>query len=728
MAVVYLFLGKDFLGILGDAIIIGLITYSLLFYFIEAIKIVRSSGSLKINLAKVFRLPILHTEPMALVITSVPSFHYSYGTAAPDPGSRIALIGMLLCYFFIIFELVNFFLNIFKYWNTERLYGEPVKTGGLGEKLYPFIADPIVKTSIFLSIPPAVITFTGIFIREQALSLHAVMKYPDIIAAYAILPFALWLVLRLLREFKPPLSVNFARMVVLSLKDLHRAAQVKTPQQFQEVVGKRKEMFEVWQKIHRFPPRLHREMAINYLYLKNYDLAIHHFKNYLKGFNPGKLKLDRQLEMVPFLSTGVNKILFKRYRSFFKTTIQTLEENFGHLEYLRPMKALQNFEKAKRERFTPEMDFVYSLFLEMLCEQHSLYWPLLPQKQAEEFTKELITSKNSFQWQKTIGSLLALPEEYQRESLGDSFNVVFEISNKDYFRDAFVLKGQTNRENLLKERQNTENLQSEIEDFPTFLTPVPLHITEETIAYQNQQLYVYAMRRNQGITVLELIHRDRQTDILENVVEYLALIHTHMPSNNFKTDFQAKVSNKFNHLGVENHLIQMIVQAVTPVVKSFEEAVWVFGKDAHPGNWLVTEKGEIVALDMEDKGVVPVEIDLINLLEFDSFNLNRQQREELKEHIIHEYVKYYKKYSNANGVEEPFSRLRYLNAVIQRMLCLYTFWSVSNRDPSKIKRDFVLDNVLHALNEISREFHDYFYVHQQHYNNLQAAIKRLKMD
>ncbi|MCP5046117.1 MAG: hypothetical protein GY940_03030, partial [bacterium] len=241
-----------------------------LFYLIETVKLLRTLDLLKIKLSKVIRLPILHTEPLALIIASVPSFYYSYGTADPDVGSRIALMGMLLCYFFIIFQLVNLFLNFIKYWNTDRLYGDPVKSGGVGEKIYPFLADHIVQTSLFLAIPPAVLTFTGIFIREQSLSFYSLKKYPDIVLLMSVIvPFSFWLVFRLMRQFKPPLSVHFARLVVLSLKDLYRASQVKDYDQFLEALEKRKEMFAVWQEIHRFPPRIHREIAINYLYLKN---------------------------------------------------------------------------------------------------------------------------------------------------------------------------------------------------------------------------------------------------------------------------------------------------------------------------------------------------------------------------------------------------------------------------------------------------------------------------
>ena len=720
----YLCLNSNLLKVLGDAIMIGLITYGLLFYTIEAVKIVRGSGSLKSKLGDTLCLPILHTEPLALLIASVPSFYLSYRNADPNPGSRIALMGMLLCYFFTIFLLANLFLNIFKYWNTHRLYNDPVKTWGLGEKVYPLLADHVVRVSVLLSIPPVLITFTGIFIREQAFSVHAVTKYPDIIATYIVFPFALWLLLRLMREFKPPLSINFPRLVVLSLKDLKRALKVKTLTQFREVVEKRMEMFQIWQKIHRFPPRIHREMAINYLYLNNYDFAIHHFKSYLEGFNPKKLKTDRQLEMVPFLATGVNKVLFKKYRSFYRPPIQALDENFGHLEYLRPMKALENIEEAKKGKVSTEMDFVYSLFFEMLCERFKGYRRLLPNKQAEEFTEELIASKNSLQWRATIRSLLAHPEEYQRENLGESFNVVFEISNKDYFKDAFVLKGQRDRESLEKERRNTEDLREVVKDFKAFLTPVPLHITEETIDYKDEKIYVYAMRRSRGISVLEFIHVNGETDILRNVAKYLAIIHTHMPATGFKTDYRAKVLNKFNGMVVGSGITQLIVDSMAPVVESLKNGFLVFGKDAHPGNWLATENGEIVALDIEDKGAVPLEIDLVNLLEFDDFGLDRPQREEVKRNTISEYIDYYKQYSR-DTVKEPFSRLRYLNAVIQRMLCLYTFWSSSSRDPSGVKRNFVLDNAIYAINEISRGFNDYYSSYQQDYKNLETVISYL---
>ncbi|MCK4761642.1 MAG: hypothetical protein KAW12_05535 [Candidatus Aminicenantes bacterium] len=199
-----------------------------------------------------------------------------------------------------------------------------------------------------------------------------------------------------------------------------------------------------------------------------------------------------------------------------------------------------------------------------------------------------------------------------------------------------------------------------------------------------------------------------------------------MPDTGLKTDFRAKVNNKLSDIGVKNHLKQRIVQSMTAVVESFAGAVQVFGKDAHPGNWLAADRGEIAALDMEDKGVVPLEIDLVNLLEFDSFGLKRRQREELKERIIGVYLEYYGRYLECSGEKMPFSRLRYLNAVIQRMLCLYCFWSCRGRDTAGIRRNFVLDNALYAIGEISHRFKDYFSSHHRDYNGLETALNRLK--
>ncbi|MCP4150821.1 MAG: hypothetical protein GY757_23950 [bacterium] len=538
------------------------------------------------------------------------------------------------------------------------------------------------------------------------------------------MPFSIWLLLRMMREFKPPLSVNFARAVVLSLKDLYRMKGVKDYKRFLEVVEEKKKILDLWFEIHRFPARVHREMAINHLFLSEYDQAIHHFKHYLEDFTPKKIKTDRQLEVVPFLSSGVSKTLFKKYRSFNKKNIRLLEENFTHLEYLRPAKAIENFEEAKKEAFTADLDFVYSLFLEMLCRQYNAYSSLLPEKQKELFSRESVTTKRNQQWQATITSLLAHPDEYRRESLGDSLNIVFEISNKEYFRDAFVLKGHRERENLVNEQRNTEAIRRIVTNFPGFLAPVPLHITGVPIPFQKESIFVYTMRRSRGTPVLDYIKGNRQLDILDVVAEYLALIHTRMPGNFHKIDFRAKLRGKFDDMDmVEPQIKESVLESIVPVIKSFENAVFVFGKDAHPGNWLVTEQREIVALDMEDKGAVPVEIDLVNLLEFTSFGLNRGEREVMKQRIIRLYEKHFQKYG-CDRVDEPVSMLRYFNAVIQRMLCLYCFWS--QRESSTRKKIFILNNALFSIKEIARLFNVYFSTHRHHYTSLEKAIIQLK--
>jgi len=719
-------LGDSFLGVLGDAVAAGLITYALLFYTVEAIKVMGTPGPFKSKLTGVLRLPILHTEPLALLVASKLAIYDQYNTCpAWATGPKIAFIGGSLCYFFLMFLLANFFLNIIKYGSRERLFGDEVKTGGLLKKAFRVITDHVVKSALILSLPVIILVVVGFLLKVQSPTLGMIKEYPYPTALVLVLPFATWLLLRLFRTVEPPFTVNGARLLMLAFEEIRLMPHVKTPGQFLEFLEKRNEMLKTWLKLFHLPTSIYREIAICNIYLSNYDRAIHYFQEYVKAFNPRKLKLNRELQIVSIMADRFRKTFYKKYFAFYRYE-GIRSENFEHVDYLRPFKALENFEKDKKETTLPEMHFVYSLFLEMLNQRYGEYHSLLRRKKKERFTRDSLRSKSRLQWQTTIAALLAHPEEYQRENLGESFNVVFEISNKDYFKDAFVLKGQRDRESLEKERKNTEDLRPAMADFKKFLTPVPLHITEETIDYREEQIYVYAMRRSRGISVLEFIHGDGQMDILKDVAEYLAIIHTHMPNTGFKTDYRTKVLKKFNGTAVEPRITRLITKSMTPVIESLKDGIFVFGKDAHPGNWLAAEKGEIVALDMEDKGAVPLEIDLVNLLEFDDFGLDRTRREELKEHIIGEYVNYYKQYCGGT-IKGPFSRLRYLNAVIQRMLCLYTFWSSSSRD-SKIKRDFVLDNALYALNEISSVFNDYFSIHRRDYENLQMAINDLKRE
>ncbi len=719
-------LGDSFLEVVGDAVAAGLLTYAQLFYTVEAIKVMGVPGPFKSKLIGVLCLPILHTEPLALLVASKLAIYDQYNTCPVwATGSKIAFIGLSLCYFVLMFLVANFLLNIIKYGHRERLYGDEVKTGGLVTKACRVMTDHIVKSAVFLSLPVIVLVVVGFLLKVQPPTLGMIKEYPYPAALVLVLPFAVWLLLRLFRTVEPPFTVNSARLLMLAFKEVRLIPRVKTPGQFQAFLEKRNEMLKIWLKLIHLPSFIYREIAINNIYLNNYDRALHYFQEYVKAFNPRKLKLDRQLQIVPFLGDRIIKTFYKEYLDFYRYE-GIRSENFAHVDYLRPFKALENFEKDKKETTLPEMHFVYSLFLEMLNQRYGEYHSLLRRKKKERFTRDLLRSKSRLQWQTTIAALLAHPEEYQRENLGESFNVVFEISNKDYFKDAFVLKGQKDRESLEKERKNTENLRPVMADFEKFLTPVPLHITEETIDYQEEQIYVYAMRRSRGTSVLEFIHGDGDIDILKDVAEYLALIHTHMPNTGVKTDYRTKVLNKFSGTVVEPSITRLITESMTPVIESLKNGIFVFGKDAHPGNWLAAEKGEIVALDMEDKGAVPLEIDLVNLLEFDGFGLDGRQREELREYIIGEYVNYYKQYSGST-IEEPFSRLRYLNGVIQRMLCLYCFWSSPSRE-SKVKKHFVLDNTLRALDEISRGFNDYFSIHRLDYENLQAAINDLKKE
>ncbi|MCP4152522.1 MAG: hypothetical protein GY757_32600, partial [bacterium] len=179
---IYLSLKSNLLAAFGNAVFLGLLVYALLFYSVEGLKIMTTRGPLKSKLGKTLLLPIIHTEPLALVITSLFSIYSIYGKIPPNPGARIVVLGMMFCYFFIIFELVNFFLNMAKYWNTDRLFNDPVKTGGLAEKIYPILVAHIIRNAFLLSIPPALLVFTGIFIHEQSLAPGILIKkYPDMI-------------------------------------------------------------------------------------------------------------------------------------------------------------------------------------------------------------------------------------------------------------------------------------------------------------------------------------------------------------------------------------------------------------------------------------------------------------------------------------------------------------------------------------------------------------------
>jgi len=84
---------------------------------------------------------------------------------------------------------------------------------------------------------------------------------------------------------------------------------------------------------------------------------------------------------------------------------------------------------------------------------------------------------------------------------------------------------------------------------------------------------------------------------------------------------------------------------------------------------LITDNNDIVALDLENKGIIPIEFDLSNLIEYSDFFTNDKEGDEKRTEIIEVYKENYSKHSNNKEAKNNITEFRYLNSVIQRNYC-----------------------------------------------------------
>ncbi len=326
------------------------------------------------------------------------------------------------------------------------------------------------------------------------------------------------------------------------------------------------------------------------------------------------------------------------------------------------------------------------------------------------------------QWKKVIGLILK-DDSLEYEQIGESKNKVLIVGEGGILKNSFIFKESRDKESLEKEIKLTNELEGLVSSYSQYKVPQDINITE----YDSK--YIYAMMRESGKTLMELIESKTEPfEHIKGVAEYLSLIHAKTSLYGLKTlNYREKIEKVLNEVPyVDSSLKNLIVNNIDPIVHAFDDAIMVFNKDAHPQNWLITEYNEIVAIDIENKGAVPVEFDLANLIEYSDFFTNDSQGDKKRKEVIDLYKQCYVEHSGDITALEKINEFRYLNAIVQRTISLYSAWSSPNRKSLWGSRKIIVNNALHAIDRLSIEHKDYFGQNNKSYNNLTIALKELE--
>jgi len=305
-----------------------------------------------------------------------------------------------------------------------------------------------------------------------------------------------------------------------------------------------------------------------------------------------------------------------------------------------------------------------------------------------------------------------LEDDRDFERIGETVNPVLEYAPKKFIRSSLVFK-KGNLDDLVAEVHLGREARRIAEPFG-FKVPQPIGYFEKDGEYYSVQ------KRSPGTSLLEIgINSD-----YENAAKFCAVMHAQMPRNSPKgeEDIEGKIKAKLydKNLDANKQLAAQIIWNLAPVKEALKDSVYVFNGDFHPENFLVNPDRTIEGIDWEDKGLVPIAFDLVNLLEY-----RRHFTWQQKKNIIRTYVDEYNKHSNETEIDYKQFEFAYLNSVIPRAISLCAAWSQPHRKSLRKYRSDILDKAVEAINRIKDEHSDHYTKHKDNYTQLSKSMQRL---
>jgi hypothetical protein len=173
---------------------------------------------------------------------------------------------------------------------------------------------------------------------------------------------------------------------------------------------------------------------------------------------------------------------------------------------------------------------------------------------------------------------------------------------------------------------------------------------------------------------------------------------------------------------------EIIIKSYTSLFRYIEGRDMAYDRDSHAEQYLVDENnGEIIILDIEERGFNALHFDLAKLLERMSLFTNDEEGDKKRSEVIREYITSF----NANVLKErridDYEKfmLKYWNAVIIKAINFHGWSSI--KPEYKDRRRGFLRNAAHAIDHILTEFKDgYIEEERDQYKKLKETLMRIE--
>lgn len=240
-------------------------------------------------------------------------------------------------------------------------------------------------------------------------------------------------------------------------------------------------------------------------------------------------------------------------------------------------------------------------------------------------------------------------------------------------------------ERLREEQERTMKMNQYVKQIGAkkFLVPTSVGI------FSLDKTKLYAMRKTIGRSLNDLIlygsHR-RCEEAIHNVIEFLALYHAcNIVSEGDKEQAIKKSKKRLNRVrraiektGLSMGVATKIINLTNPLFGVIRQLPLVEKKDAHPNNWIVTEKGEIVMIDLEkpEPQTEFILFELVQLIEDLPYLPWDQGGWQKRKALIEEYLDHYDKFLELKSIPSVSISPDLQVASYLSFTTLYALWGI----------------------------------------------------
>ncbi|MFH1073118.1 MAG: hypothetical protein V1743_06855 [Nanoarchaeota archaeon] len=334
------------------------------------------------------------------------------------------------------------------------------------------------------------------------------------------------------------------------------------------------------------------------------------------------------------------------------------------------------------------------------------------------FLEAIQDKEKDSEWQGVVRKIIARPE-LRPEQIGETSHKVY-VKGSAFTQNVIIFKEKDALPGADPELENTQKIQGLLQGHPFYSAAE--HVTSLEALVKGKQKMIYVMKRAEGETLWKRIQEKK--DVFESIVhisDFLACIHARFPYSptQEREDILAHAKDRLQSktLFLPEALQQRFVENYIPVLRSLDDAVYVFNKDAHPENWILSQS-RICCIDNDHTALVPIQFDLVNLMEYGPY-LSFEQ----KMQVISSYISSYNGYYGKEVIKDKDRFiLGYLNAIVHRSIALSTAWSQPGREKMGEHRKIIVHNALKSIDDIEHNYRTFYETYKENYHQLRIAL------